>query len=49
MSNNKKPMSKEDASRIQSGVDKGNTKKADEGFKQRAQKSADKNEKKESK
>lgn len=39
----KKPMTPKDASRIQSSVDKGTAKKSDEGFKERAQSSGDKN------
>lgn len=44
MSNEKKKeMTPEDASRIQSAVDKGTAKESDEDFKKRAQSSGDKN------
>ncbi len=44
---NKKPMTKEDAARIQSNVDKKKPiKESDEAFKERVQKAGDKNSKK---
>jgi hypothetical protein len=46
MSENKNPMTKEDASRIQAAVDRKNTESSDEEFKKRAQRTAEKNSKK---
>ena len=43
MSKKKKPMTKEDASRIQRKTDKGTAKKPNDGFKERAQSAGDKN------